>query len=235
MTADLPDRAADRERCPHGWRDARCGRFGDVGPCGCERPAAALAARPAPDDGEEGIYAVRRIVASIPRLTEAEQDAAALDYAETALSETWAALRRIAEGEPDPRRIAADMLEAHGHDPAAPSSPVSGDALRRAVADELARHADTMRWSDNDADPVTVELGCRCGFERGTVTAKELAADLDGRMRAYRLHVADAVIAVLNGPQSPPSDRGRAEGDGRMYSGGPSVGLTSQDETEGRR
>jgi hypothetical protein len=21
--------------CPHGWRDARCGRFGERGPCGC--------------------------------------------------------------------------------------------------------------------------------------------------------------------------------------------------------
>ena len=41
--------------------------------------------------------------------------AAALDYAETALSECWAVLRRIAAGESDPARIAADLLEAHGH------------------------------------------------------------------------------------------------------------------------
>lgn len=39
---------------------------------------------------------------------------------------------------------------------------------------------------------------------------------------------------VLNGPQSPPSHAGRAEGDGRMYSGGQSVELSSQDETDER-
>lgn len=25
--------------CPYGWKDARCGRFGERGPCGCTRPA----------------------------------------------------------------------------------------------------------------------------------------------------------------------------------------------------
>lgn len=94
---------------------------------------------------------------------------------------------------------------------------MTGDALREVVADELARHADQMAYGWDDD---TVRLSCRCGFERGTVTKRELAADLDGRMRAYRLHVADAVIAVLDGPQSPPSGPGRAEDGGRVSSGG---------------
>lgn len=42
---------------------------------------------------------------------------ACLDYAETALSEAWEALRRIRDGEGDPQRIAADMLDAHGFEP----------------------------------------------------------------------------------------------------------------------
>lgn len=42
------------------------------------------------------------------------QDLAALDYAETALSEAWAVLRRIRDGDDDPQRMAADLLDAHG-------------------------------------------------------------------------------------------------------------------------
>lgn len=61
----------------------------------------------------------RRIVASVPRPTPAEEGAAARDYAETALSETWAVLRRIANGDPNPRQLAIDLLRAHGHNPAA--------------------------------------------------------------------------------------------------------------------
>lgn len=83
------------------------------------------------------------------------------------------------------------------------------DALRQAVADELARHTDTMTYNTRDHE--TVRLGCRCGHERGTVTRRELAADLDGRMRTYRLHVADAVIAVIEGhlPLTPATEEKR--------------------------
>ena len=69
-------------------------------------------------------------------------------------------------------------------------------AARDEVADELARHTDTLSYTRDDD---TVRLGCRCGHERGTTTKAALASDLDGRMRAYRLHVADAVLAVLDG------------------------------------
>lgn len=44
------------------------------------------------------------------------QDLAALDYTETALSEAWEVLRRIAAGDPNPAQVAADLLEAHGHE-----------------------------------------------------------------------------------------------------------------------
>jgi hypothetical protein len=56
----------------------------------------------------------RRVVASVPRPTPAEEDAAALDYAETALSEAWAILRRIADGVEHPQQVAADYLAANG-------------------------------------------------------------------------------------------------------------------------
>lgn len=49
-----------------------------------------------------------------PRHDSDVQHAAALDYAETALSECWTVLQRIRAGEFDPRRIAGDLLEAHG-------------------------------------------------------------------------------------------------------------------------
>lgn len=39
---------------------------------------------------------------------------ASLDYAEAALAECQAVLRRIRDGEDDPRRLAGDLLEAHG-------------------------------------------------------------------------------------------------------------------------
>lgn len=85
--------------------------------------------------------------------------------------------------------------------PAAGDSRTDRERVREAIVTELGRHGDMMRrnWSDNDADPVTVELGCRCGFVRGTVTAKEMAADLNGWLRKHREHVADAVLAVLDG------------------------------------
>ena len=75
-------------------------------PCTCPKP------EPASD-----LDATRSLVRVLPRPTEAEENAAALDYAETALSECWAVLRRIAAGEGDPARVAADLLEAHGHEP----------------------------------------------------------------------------------------------------------------------
>lgn len=53
-----------------------------------------------------------------------------------------------------------------------------------------------MSWSGNDAEPVTVTLGCRCGHERAAVTAAELAADHAGYLRQHRLHVADALLAM---------------------------------------
>ena len=66
------------------------------------------------------------------------------------------------------------------------------------LAEALGEHGDTMSrtWSDNDAEPVTVVLGCRCGFVRGTVTARELSADLPGYIRAHREHAAAARLPV---------------------------------------
>lgn len=56
----------------------------------------------------------RRIVASVGRPTPQEEDAAARDYAETALSEAHAVLQRIALGAESPARLAAALLEGHG-------------------------------------------------------------------------------------------------------------------------
>ena len=71
------------------------------------------------------------------------------------------------------------------------------DGLRAALAEALARHADTMRrrFPADAAEPATVELGCRCGHERGTVTAAEHAATYRESLRAHREHVADAILA----------------------------------------
>lgn len=67
------------------------------------------------------------------------------------------------------------------------------------LVEELGRHGTAMRrnWSDNDADPVTVELGCLCGFVRGTVTAQEMSADLSGWLRKHYEHVAEEILLVL--------------------------------------
>lgn len=71
----------------------------------------------------------RRVVASIPRPTPAEEAAAVLDYAETALSEAWAALLQVRDwdgaaaerhGGIGVREYAARFLEAHGFAPAGP-------------------------------------------------------------------------------------------------------------------
>ncbi|TKJ25243.1 hypothetical protein [Blastococcus sp. CCUG 61487] len=119
-------------RCGHrrySHRDGYCtAAVGSVGgklqACGCMwfGPAPASVAD---NTGEADDWA-RRVVASIPRPTPAEEDAATRDYAETALAEAWAALAEVRDwdsavaarhGHIGVREFAAQFLEAHGHAP----------------------------------------------------------------------------------------------------------------------
>lgn len=67
------------------------------------------------------------------RPTEAQEDAAILDYTETALTEAWMVLRDIAAGHKYPARYAANLLRAHGH------NLDEGDRMPTA-AESIARH-----------------------------------------------------------------------------------------------
>ncbi|HET6914881.1 MAG TPA: hypothetical protein VFH56_02210 [Acidimicrobiales bacterium] len=188
MTAGLPDRDTDRERQVLG---VMSDRPDDAHP-GVQEPdqgvPPALAARPAPDDGEAvGYYD------AVPPGYYVTEDP---DYGEVlrpipndgeALDDRCGCRRGMGRRDP-----ACHSYGLCGHTDSSPPT----DALRQAVADELARHADQMAYGWDDD---TVRLTCRCGHQRGICTKRELATNRDGRMRAYRLHVADAVIAVLGG------------------------------------
>ncbi len=72
------------------------------------------------------------------------------------------------------------------------------DGMREALAEEVARHGDTMSqpWeADWDAD--VIRLGCRCGHERAIVSKADLAANLSDHVHGWRLHAADALLPIL--------------------------------------
>lgn len=46
----MSGRPVTEPRCPLGYRDARCGRFGERGPCGCEPPELEVTVCGLPDD-----------------------------------------------------------------------------------------------------------------------------------------------------------------------------------------
>lgn len=162
---------------------------------------------PAPDSGRRetwpcGDPTCRRSDCQPDWRNPAVQDAAALDYAETALSEAWAVLRRIAAGEPGPRRIAADLLESHGHEQVPdPGASAPGDQPARqmlgAVPDALPPSAATVAlWDDELRGQVALAIcpGVYCESHSECLDDAAAVLALPG---LRRLAAADARAAEL--------------------------------------
>ena len=92
--------------------------------------------------------------------------------------------------------VTAESRRTFFHRPGAPL--VSGTVNRDDVARELARHQHLMGRRDDD-QPQWFSW-CECGWDGGPVEPSR-GAPVDVRM-AFRLHVADELLALLGGDQA---------------------------------